>query len=48
MLGLKFCSTNIKTQNMNVSILKTFKIVLASFQIKNKLEKLGFSKKPFY
>ena len=41
-LGLKICPINIKAQNIDGFILKTFGIVLASFQVENKLEKSRF------
>ena len=36
-LGLKIYLTNVKAQKIDGSTLKTFKIVLASFQIEDKL-----------
>lgn len=39
--------TNIKAQKIDDSIFKIFKIVLASFQIKNKLKKTHFFQKTF-
>ena len=42
MLCLKICATNIKVQKIDSFILKTFEIVLASFEIKDKLEKARF------
>ena len=38
-LDLKICPTNIATYKINDSTLKTFEMVLASFQIKDKLKK---------
>ena len=38
-LGLKICYTNVKIQKIDSSILKIFKMILASFQVKDKLEK---------
>lgn len=39
-LDLKIRLTNIKTQKIDNSILKTFEIVFANFQVKDKLEKV--------
>lgn len=36
-LGLKVCSTNIRVQKIDDSIFKTFGMVLASFQLDDKL-----------
>lgn len=47
MLGLKTYHTNIKTQKIDSSTLKTFSIALASFQVQNKLTKPQFFQKPF-
>ena len=41
-LDLKICSTNVEIQKINGFTLKTFKMVLTSFQIENKLEKTRF------
>ena len=38
-LGLKVCPTNVKVQKINNSTFKKFEIVIASFQVKNKLKK---------
>ena len=46
-LGLNVCFINVGVQKINSSIVKTFKIVLASFQIKNKLEKARFFQETF-
>ena len=39
-LGLKICSTDFRDQKIDSSTIETFKIVLASFQVENKLEKI--------
>ena len=44
-LGLKVCFTNVRALKINNSTLKLFKIVLASFQVKNKLERAQFFSK---
>ena len=46
-LGLKICPTNIKAQKIDASTFKTFRMVLASFQMKNKLWKAWFWEKTF-
>lgn len=46
-LGFKIKITNIRIQKIDDSIFKTFKIVLASLQIKNKLKKNFFFSKTF-
>ena len=38
-LSLKVCSTNVRAQKINSSIFETFEIVLASFQVEDKLRK---------
>lgn len=38
-LGLKFCPTNVKAQKIDSSTFETFEIVLANFQIEDKLGK---------
>lgn len=38
-LGFRVCHTNVRTQKIDNSILEIFKMVLASFYIKNKLKK---------
>ena len=40
-------STNVKAQKIDGSIFKTFEIVLASFQVKNKLRGTQFFQKIF-
>lgn len=45
-LAFKIYQINVKIQKINNSIFKTFKMVLASFQIKNS-KKPDFSKNPF-
>lgn len=47
-LSLKVCCTDIRTQKIDSFILKMFKMVLASFQVKNKLEKAQFFQKTFF
>lgn len=37
--SFKICATNIKAQKIDSFIFKTFKIILASFQIKDKLDR---------
>lgn len=46
-LGLKIWSTNIAVQKINGSTLEIFEMVLPSFQIENKLDKIGFFQKIF-
>lgn len=46
-LGLKVCRINVRTQNINSFSLEIFKMVLASFQIKNKLRKARFFQEIF-
>ena len=46
-LSLKVYLTNIKTQKIDNSIFKMFKMVVASFQVKNKFEKIWFFLKMF-
>lgn len=41
-LVLKICHTSIKAQKIDGSIFKIFGIVLASFQVENKIEKAYF------
>ena len=41
-LGLKVYSSNVIVQKIDSLTFKIFEIVLASFQIKNKLEKVRF------
>ena len=41
-LGLKACSTNVGMEKINSSIFKMFKVVMASFKVKNKLKKAQF------
>lgn len=41
-LDLKICCINVKTQKIDGSTFKILKIVLASFQVENKLEKAWF------
>lgn len=41
-LNLQVCSTNIKAQKIDSSILKMFEIILTSFKIENKLNRLWF------
>ena len=46
-LGLKIHLINVKAQKIDNSTLETFEIVLASFQIEDKLEKVRFFQKTF-
>lgn len=46
-LGFQVQYTNIRAQKINNSIFKTFKIVLASFQIKNQLGQIWHFQKTF-
>ena len=46
-LGLKVCSINVKVQKIDGFTLKMFEIVLASFQIEDKLGKARFFQKTF-
>lgn len=46
-LGLKVRQINVGAQKIDGSILKTFKIILASFQVKKKLWKARFFEKTF-
>lgn len=47
-LSLKIRRTNISAQKINGSTLKTFKMVLVSFQLEDQFKKLASSRKPFY
>ena len=47
-LGLKVYLTNVEAQMIDSSTLETIGIVLASFQVKDNSEELGFFKKLFY
>lgn len=38
-LGFQVCQTNIRAQKIDGSIFETFRMVLTSFQVENKLEK---------
>ena len=46
-LGLKVRSTNVETQKINDSTFKTFGMVLASFQVKDKLGRPQFFQETF-
>ena len=46
-LGLKVRPTNVGTQKIDGSILETFEIVLASFQVEDVLEKARFFQEAF-
>lgn len=46
-LGFKVITTNIIAQKIDSSIFQIFQIVYTSFHVKNKLERLDFSKKSF-
>ena len=46
-LGFKVRQTNVEAQKINGSTFKTFKMVLASFLIEDKLERARFFRKTF-
>lgn len=46
-LGLKFCPTNIKARQINGYILETLEIVLASFQVEDKLVQAHYFQETF-
>ena len=46
-LGLKVCSTNIGAQKIDGSTFQTLGMVLASFQVDDKLERVRFSQESF-
>ena len=46
-LGLKVHSTDVRAQKIDGSTLKTFGMILASFQVKDKLGKARFFQKSF-
>ena len=46
-LGLKVCPTNVGAQKIDGFTLKTFEMVLASFQVEDKLERPRFFQKTF-
>ena len=46
-LGLKVRSINVGVQKINGSILKTFEIILASFQVDNTLKRARFFQETF-
>ena len=46
-LDLKFCFTNIRVQKIDNSTFEIFEMVLASFQVEDKLEKPRFFQKTF-
>ena len=46
-LDLKICYINVKAQKIDSSIFKTFEMVLASFQVEDKLEKARFFQETF-
>ena len=46
-LGLKICSTNGGAQKIDNSTLKTFEMVVASFQVEDKLGRTRFFQKTF-
>lgn len=46
-LDLKVCHTNIKAQKIDSFTLKTFKIVLASFQVEDKLKRAQYFQEIF-
>lgn len=47
-LYLKVCFINVKTQKINGFNVKMFEMILANFQVENKLIKIGFFKSRFY
>lgn len=46
-LDLRVCQTNVGAQKINDSTLKTFEIVLASFQVEDKLGRARFFQETF-
>ena len=46
-LGLRVYRTNIRAQKIDGSTLKTFEMVLASFQVEDKLRKIRFFQETF-
>ena len=46
-LGLKVCSINIGAKKIDSFIIKIFEIILASFQVENKLGRAQFFKEAF-
>ena len=46
-LGLKTWKTNVKAQKIDNSILETFEIIIADFQVENKVSKPKFFQKTF-
>lgn len=46
-LGLKVCPTDVGTQKIDGSTFETFKMVLASFQVKNKFDQSRFFQEIF-
>ena len=46
-LGLRVCRTNIGAQKIDGSTFKTFKMVLANFQVEHKLRRAWFFQKTF-
>ena len=46
-LGLKVCSTNVGAKKIDGFTLETFGMVLVSFQVEDKLERLRFFQKTF-
>lgn len=46
-LSVKVCSTNIEAQKIDGFTLETFRMVLTSFQVKDKLKKARFFQKTF-
>ena len=46
-LGLKIHHTNVEAQKIDGSTFKTFEIVLANFQVEDKLQRVQFFQKTF-
>lgn len=46
-LGLKICATDVEAQKIDSSIPETFGIILASFPMENKLERVRFFQETF-
>ena len=46
-LGLRFCHTDVRAQNIDESIFQTFGMVLANFQVEDKLGRIWFFQETF-
>ena len=46
-LGLKICSTNIGAQKIDGSLFKTFRMIIAGFQVEDKLDRTWFFQELF-